>query len=566
MTIIRVVRLGLLFLSFFGYVYYLSKKIKPELCIGFVFSAIGSIMFLSGILNIMPVTALSVFLIGIYCLILSIKEKNVVKNIITPGILFFIIVSVVLLGVLKGSIFIGYDNFSHWALASKSLIENDRFANFTNPLSYYSYPLGSASFIYYFAEIYGGRSEWMQMFAQSALIAGMFTSLFAFAKNIKDNVIISVIVVFLMCSNIGFTDLLVDTLLSATAVSAISFCIYYSEDIAKKIWCLIPYIVFLISIKNSGAFFVAIVLLYVLLKIEKNKINIKNWVFVSFSPIVATYIWQQFVKMAYGHIELQHYHSMTADYYKTIFGKKTPEEINQIIGLAADRIISLHNPIIYILLFIIFIVIIGYFTKVKPDIGLVILTVSSYLIYQVGIVAMYLFSMEVSESLILASYNRYHKTIITFVAAIILICIEKINFDYLKGKNRHIKGIVSVLMIFAIYISTGTNLDYFKPQKLLPNNTRVVLNNLITEHNIEKEKKYLIISSENDGGYLWYVTDYELNSSEFEKISLKTLMDDTEGKIVSKFDYLIVVEENEEIAEYMSIIYNVDIPTAIKLN
>ena len=69
-------RFLLLIISLCGFFLYFSSKMKAELCIGFVFSAIGYTMFIAGILNILPETALCIFIAGFACLAVSFRKKN----------------------------------------------------------------------------------------------------------------------------------------------------------------------------------------------------------------------------------------------------------------------------------------------------------------------------------------------------------------------------------------------------------------------------------------------------------------------------------------------------------
>ena len=58
--IFKAIRLIALCASMFGYMRYFSRKIAPELSIGFTFVSIGSVMFLAGLLNVLPETAILV--------------------------------------------------------------------------------------------------------------------------------------------------------------------------------------------------------------------------------------------------------------------------------------------------------------------------------------------------------------------------------------------------------------------------------------------------------------------------------------------------------------------------
>ena len=52
--IIKAIRLIALCASMFGYMRFISRRIAPELSIGFTFTAIGSVMLAAGLLNALP--------------------------------------------------------------------------------------------------------------------------------------------------------------------------------------------------------------------------------------------------------------------------------------------------------------------------------------------------------------------------------------------------------------------------------------------------------------------------------------------------------------------------------
>ena len=52
-------RICILVLSCYGYLQLISRIVKPDFSVGILFCSIGSIMFLSGILNIMAETAVT---------------------------------------------------------------------------------------------------------------------------------------------------------------------------------------------------------------------------------------------------------------------------------------------------------------------------------------------------------------------------------------------------------------------------------------------------------------------------------------------------------------------------
>lgn len=160
------IRLLILLLSCYGYIQYLRKTVRLEFCIGLLFSGIGSALFLAGILNLLREATWFIWLGGLVLAGQSIKKKESPANVMSLGILFFLGLAGYFLLLLPGSEFTHYDNFSHWALASRLMTQQSRFPNYSDSfIEFTSYPLGSASFIFYITETLGSSAEWVQMYA-----------------------------------------------------------------------------------------------------------------------------------------------------------------------------------------------------------------------------------------------------------------------------------------------------------------------------------------------------------------------------------------------------------------
>ena len=201
--IVFLVRLFMLLLSCYGYIQYMHKTVRLELCIGLLFSGIGSVLFLAGILNLLVETTWVIWLGGLVLAGQSIKMKECPKNVMSLGVFFFLGLACFLLFLLRGSAFTHYDNFSHWGLVSQLVSQQGRFPNYSdNLILFTSYPLGSASFIFYITETLGRSAEWVQMYAQAILISGMLVSLFTFARNPVQAFVTAICSVFLLCGNI----------------------------------------------------------------------------------------------------------------------------------------------------------------------------------------------------------------------------------------------------------------------------------------------------------------------------------------------------------------------------
>ena len=449
--IIIFLRSLLLMFSCYGYLQFLRKRIKLEFTIALLFAAIGSTMFLAGILNLMWETALLIFLGGLFLAACSLQKRESPCELISPGIVFFSIGCIFLLFLLRGNMFSTYDNFSHWATALKAVYTNNRFPNFSNiNIGFQSYPLGSASFIYYICKIAGIFSEWSQMYAQAVLMAGMLLSLFAFAESLEGWLLAGTASVMLLCSNTALYDMCVDTLLPLTALAGIALCLYEQDHLRKIGWAAIPFTVFLVSIKNSGILFAIFIAAFVMIHLSsqfrplyhppKNTDGPENTLFTLFSsayclirsiskflcrneagcrgeiveetadyseamgywktaapqflcPVLTLVLWQKHVKLVFEN-GMGTKHSMSLMYWRARFLQKSSEDVHTILSGMGERIFSLSNPFFYILLLLILVIVARkYFLRQnyteERQTALIVLV--SYIVYQLGLLGTYLF-------------------------------------------------------------------------------------------------------------------------------------------------------------------------------
>ena len=129
------------------------------------------ILFFCGLLNLLLEGAIALFLFGLAFLIKQIpKRKKIAFDFSLNahmGYLFLFGFFVVVAVFLKGKLFTHYDNFSHWGLVVRKMLETNRFPNFQDSLILFQeYPLGTATYIYYFCQFISS-SESTQMLAQT---------------------------------------------------------------------------------------------------------------------------------------------------------------------------------------------------------------------------------------------------------------------------------------------------------------------------------------------------------------------------------------------------------------
>ena len=555
--LIKFVRLIFLVTSFYGFLQMVSKKMQPELAISYIFSAIGSVMFLAGILNILQEMSYLICLSGCFFAWFSIKNRDSVKLVLTPGILIFLCSCLILLFVLYDKTFVHYDNYSHWGISTKVILEENRFPNFqTSNIYFQSYPLGHASVIYYFSKILGISTEWFQLFIQAVLICGLLTSIFAFCKGSAQIVFGIIACVFISTGNTGFVDLLVDTLLPVTAIAAFSMCVYCNLKNCSIFPMIIPHCVFLVSIKNSGILFVVLVLCAWLFYFKKFK-DLRGISAVAVISVVTLILWQKHVDLVFTN-GMMSYHSMSVNYFNKILDTKNINDINIICSTFFSRVFSLNNGVLYLFVSIISISLIQRKNIIrKLCVDSILYVAFSYAVYQISLLGMYLFTMPLNEAIRLASYSRYHDTILIYLVGVHLLMYLSTDMclsdPFVTYTLRHNISSMLICLICAFFVVNPSFSIYSKYDynKEIRSEIRCEIETLIDEFNVLPQKQYMFLADESfdQVSFTRWVVRYLLDP---KSVQIELVNKDINKDIdVNAYDYVIALDMSENVVTFM---------------
>ena len=562
-----ILRILILAVALYGYMQFFSKKIKPEFALGFIFASIGSIMFFAGILNILPLAAYTITAVGCALAVLSVKDfKNSVLRIITPGTVFFAVLSVFFAISFRGDLFTGSDVYHHWGTVVNTLVKYNRFPTADNfNIVFPSYPTGSAAFIYFFAKILNIHSEGFIVLMQTILTLGMFISVFAFAKGKVKNLITCAVVVALLCTNEPFHYLVVDNLLSAVTVAGMAVAVYHRDELSDKFLYLLPFTVFLTAIKNSGVLFACFIAFYCFIYIAKNKQGITKSIGLMLAPFVTLILWQKHVDLLFPSNRDEAHHAMSVGHYKAMYQEKVASNIvGQTWNMYSEHVFTLNNVFIVVAVLIVLCIVCDYAVHKKPNrnfIHISVFSIAIYVVYQIGLLGMYLFSMpvyEMSNPDFLPSYDRYHLTIIVVVSALVYIGI----LHYLDNKNsntsfvRFVYPAILLLSLVSVNLSCNPHYGYLKPQAESDVRWFVEYRTFLEECNIPQKHSYLLINDQ-DGGFIHYATSYILDPTYCKVWSANTLKNNLDQ--LKDFDYIIVYDNSTETVETLSEILGVEI-------
>lgn len=556
------IRVLLFALSILGYLTFLHQytQLKLEFLPAVTFSIQICILFLGGILNILPMTTAGLLICGLFLLISALKDRFPFRELLCPAYIFFAVSCLYFLLLFKGLVFNSYDNFSHWALVVKQMLLTNRFPSFQDSIILFqSYPLGSSVFVYFVSKIISPVSEGCQMFAQTMLILSMILPLFSCVKKQKalNILLLPGASVFLLSYNIIPTELLVDTLLPLTGAAGF---LLLNEELSgerKFTWLSIPLAACAILIKNSGIFFWALMAGRVLLYGIRNYNRVSHserlsWIGLCLLPLSALLLWKKHVEYVFSS-GMNSLHSMSLHAYTANMQEKSGETIMQIIRTFLGRVFS-GRSLLCLLLILLLAAIASFVWKQKllPWAKTALFILCVYTIYQLGNLCMYIFSMPVGEAVVMAGYDRYYRTIIVwcFVYAMYqILC-------WLDAQKPLPAGGLALALLVCFYLMGG------RPSilKRVPKNSvRAELERIMETYPMSPSPACIIYIPQDDSGYTYHLTKYLMYTSTVD-VHITSNQDELAASINTAidlgYDYFINLDqENEMIQNYCQEVY-----------
>lgn len=532
-----IVFLLLIWSSIIGYCLLLKDKfkIKVEFTIPIIFSTLSVVMFVGGILNMLPIFNYILVVIGIIFLIKhlvkhkctlieSLKHPNI--NVIIIFILFLYVTIIFSNGFLSH-----YDNFSHWGTIVKDMLLDNSYPSFLDTaIEFKAYQPGTATFIYYFCNL-TKSSESMMIIAQNYLIVGFLVPLLALTNN-KKHKIISILLVlttmfFVSTTNIFPYELLVDTVLSAVLISCFAFAFTYKNDTKKLFYCLLIISLFLTLIKNVGIVLVLINCLIILFIEYKNK-NLKKGLFysliITLSCLLLLLIWNRHVVLVFGRDALRNRHALSA---RNIIPHLYHLGINGIIGFIQfylKHFFDYKNNIAFVIIAVInllmILMMIFYKKKKLKILKYIVMVDLIYIYYYLALGLMLLCSMDNIYSL--PGFNRYIFTIVAAIVGLLTIIV----LNEINGFSK--KYITYILMFIIIVLEISYVCFYDNKDFVMHEDYKI----FIGQNDYKDSKIYLVdkaigdkYSNENNSyqyyiyapnlydtsGYLFFMFRYKLN-------------------------------------------------------
>lgn len=520
----RLALLMLMIVSAMGYFIFLKKQNIPSPFIpGIIVSSVICVCYIGGLLNTLPLVTLLVFVSGIALFIININQiSSVLRNICDRRfIMFFVLSSIYFFFVLRKSVINGYDDFSHWATLSKSMLHNDRLPRFSEPyIMFSSYPPGTALFIYYFCRVVGIR-EGYYLFAQFILKLSFLSSLIEINEEkpkTSTNLLAFVFILLLSAYNVTSHTLSVDTVLSSCGAFCFLAAYHFineknNTDLALRIIAVSG--TACVLIKNSGLFFYLSAVICALFSIHySDKLRLRKHNVLLFSvPLVSLTLWKKHVALVFES-GLNAKHTMTVSHYSKMLSEKSMDEVFQEASIIIKCILNpSSNHLFPVVIGCILLFCIKQGMQLKKERAFFFMIIGTIAIYEIALVVTYIVSMPHKEVVAQngADYIRYNGTIVAFVAAILFYMVEKMINEKNMSRKTFATVTISIICI-AASLSLKMNISDFDPRVdcyLFYRNRVGVLREIKQSYKKGEEKTIVRVNSElNRANYFKYALKY----------------------------------------------------------
>lgn len=558
-------------------------KLKTEFIPVIIFSSLTCAVFFCGLLQILFAGAIIILTAGLalfgYYIIQYGLKKWFLKIRISLFQGMFFVGSLFFMHLLSISRLTHYDNFSHWAVVLKLMLSTDAFPTVASKLiDFKNYPLGSTSFLYYICR-FAGHSQQVMLIAQGLLIFSCFYAIFGIIEEKKRFLLYGFLgagcsILSIFNITVRINNLLVDFLLPIYTLVLLVIAYRYRKSVKKACIGIVPIAGMLMIIKNTGIIYAVIGLIYLVVLWIKNKETqrLKSGLYVvgtitaSFFPYL---LWIVHLTVRFQGVDNKF--EISADQLNSVSGGKSPEEVRQIISLFIHSVFDMRTrPALGVITFhfaaigaIIFAAVV---LKKKWSLWKALVSLDIVLIlYYIGILGLYIFSMPSDEAVVLAGFERYASSIVVLFAGGLVLCATvdlegsfyyKLGnmpdyraFKSIESKDRYQKGIiVTVGLSIALLMSEYSGMKTIQQsyQTTLPYKVQQVTGDRWYKGGKEDESRYLFYASDKDSQvtnyFLQYVGKYMLYAPNVDGIC--AFYEDNMTNLLSGYDYLVIVESD----------------------
>lgn len=489
-TVGNLARFICILISLFGASVFIKKRagVAYAFCMSITCSFIISILFLTSLFMRITVVIWILFCVGLLMFLYVLIRREIRKEDILNWTNLFLLTGLVVLFIyLAGRRFVFIDDYTHWGVIARHLVENRALPDASDFLiTFPSYAPGSALWITYVVTLCGGTTEDLYLIAQAFLILVFFTPLTGCSFKGRRSVlssICSLIITMVVCAvtmtfSTTILSLCVDGLLAACALSGISFLIMSDVSLRVKAWFLIPLMLAVMVIKTPGMLLAAsefFILLYLIIRDKKSGSSGKKGVAVlglAAGPvicIVVQLLWQWHVKVAFPDAGST-MHALSIARWKEVYVSRGAELIQTILHEFFRKI-----TLWYLVLFVVVLIVLYVFLYIcgrnynhriaRQSLWMLLLSLVHYVAYLASLLFVYLFSMSAEEASFLAAFDRYMWVELIFLVGLCLCFLFRLFSQYEEGfdpsSTRRHSGLIPMIPLVAIAVASVAFLLFF---------------------------------------------------------------------------------------------------------
>ena len=544
-------KLALMLGSYFGWWEFFRGRCRVNVYFAPVLTLAAqfTFLFLPGLLNFLPEAAWALYFGGFLMLLDGLRREKLglLKHYVNWGYGLCILAFAVMALAFRGKVVTWFDNFTHWATVVKNMIAAERFPTFAQEaVGFHTYPLGSATLIWYFSRITSDQEDFW-MLAQGFMLLCTLLPMFAFGK--KNGVVQAVFLAlagnFLLCYNIPLTELLVDSLLPLAGTAMLLFlhreCL--REDKPLNIWYALPMLFWVMNIKNAGMLFVFAGFWILLVRMKGQGRELKPLLLTALVLAVGYFLWERHCDYVFYSTVSQH--EISVDYLSARLGEKTLADIVTILGRMAKALV-VRGEFFCVLAAA---AVPGILTwALAPEgkrryLSLLRFLGVTWVVYGISLMAMYVTSMSAQAALELQSADRYIR--VWEMMAYFLLAVYTLD---LMGRVKK-EGLISLVLtgaMAALWLGYyGTPMTIARDQRNSPA-LRLRYEAPIWEYGVERWHSYLICAEDDVLWYPAFLWGYHLDSDRFLQIKVT---DESQMAVEKDYDYIVILDENNPVIE-----------------
>lgn len=531
MAAVWMVAKGLLpLVGLLGYALTLAREaaISPTVALVVTVSGAAVTMVLAGIINLLPLFALLIPMVGLLLLLRLLVLKRFPKQaLLHPGMLFFLLLLLFLAWRLHGAATNRYDDLRHWLLLAKQISLSGRLPDAGTPLIHFtSYPPASAVLIYLFTRFTGFRED-IALFVHMAAMLVFVLPLFDLLPQ-KNRLLCALLLasgLLAMLSHLSaFGSLQVDDPLALVALGGVLVAYSQRDRFLKALVCAVPVMLYLVLIKNSGFFFAVTIALSLLLFSRDASLRFrKKALLASLGLLLAAgafALWMAHVGAAFPQGRA-HEHAVDLSAYAGKLSGWGKGELGSLFTRVMGRLFSFGTPGFLILLWqglLAFLLCLPFLKTSRAARRLLLaipLIFLVLLLWGVSLFLVYAFSMTRLEADYLTSFSRYAATgVLLGLGLFTLLHLVALRLWQGEGKTPGFPGKWwAALPLFAlpilIFILSLPGLAFYLAPPNPPHPLRVFVRRAAPLISQEEAQDILVVAEE-ETAWIQFAANYEL--------------------------------------------------------